>query len=324
MQKRKFHCKGFEILPNNPTILCGILNVTPDSFSDGGNWRDKESAIKHAEEMISQGAKMIDVGGESTRPGSTYVNPEEEIRRIIPVISELKKKFEVPISVDTWKSEVASRAIDAGADIINDITGFLGDPKMAEVVGKSKCGAILMFNSVLYRPEHPSTKIFPSFGGEGAFSEKEKDEMKKMPIEKAMVYYLNKSMERALEFGIGKDRIMLDSGIGFGLTKRENLTLLKNLSLLHEMGCEIFLGVSRKRFLVNIIENSGFEVNPETKEGYKNRDLASSYLSAIAAMNDVEVLRVHSVLENKMAVDISDSVRFAEISEDINFQAYKI
>lgn len=144
------------------TILCGIINVTPDSFSDGGKFFGVDKAVKRAMELIESGARMIDVGGESTRPGSTYVEVEEEISRVIPVIKKLKEMTDVPISIDTWKADVAEAAIEAGVDFVNDITGFMGDPKMAEVVGKSDVGAIVMFNPKIARPKHKSSANFPS------------------------------------------------------------------------------------------------------------------------------------------------------------------
>lgn len=319
----KFKYRNKEILSGNKTILCGIINVTPDSFSDGGKYYGVEKALKRAEELVAEGATMLDIGGESTRPGSTYVDIEEEINRVVPVIRAIKETMDVPISVDTWKSEVAKASIEAGADIINDITGFLGDLNMAKVIGESNVGAIVMFNPVIARPEHQSSQVFPKFGGEGAFSEEELKSYEKMNITKLMEKYFVKSLELAKKYGIDKERIMLDPGIGFGLTKKENLELINKIDIIKEKGYFTFLGVSRKRFIMNILDENGFETNFETEEGSINRDQSSAILTAIAAVKGVEVVRVHTIKPHLMASSISDSVRMSDSMEDINFGAYK-
>ena len=277
------------------TLLCGILNVTPDSFSDGGKYTSIDTALQQARKLIQEGAQILDIGGESTRPGSHYVEIQEEIDRVVPVIEAIRKESDVLISVDTWKSQVAAAALEAGADIVNDITGLLGDPKMATVVAQHEASAILMFNPVMARPSHPSSTIFPSFGFEPAFSEQELQEMAQEPIQDLMWTFLERSLAVAKEAGIQKDHILLDPGIGFGLTKRENLLLLQELETIHQKGYPIFLGVSRKRFVVNIIEEAGFETDPTTETGFWNRDLASSHLTSIAASQGVEVVRVHDI-----------------------------
>lgn len=322
MEKLVFKYGNKEILSGEKTILCGIINVTPDSFSDGGKYFGVEDAVKRAKELIEEGATMLDIGGESTRPGSTYVDIQEEIDRVVPVIKEIKKFSDIPISIDTWKSEVAKSAIEAGADIVNDITGFLGDPKMAEVVGNTKAGAIIMFNPVIARPNHDGSKIFPKFG-ENPFTDEEIENFEKMEIVELMEKYFEKSLGLAKANNILKDRIMLDPGIGFGLTKRENLVLINKIEKIREMGYFTFLGVSRKRFISNILEENGFNVNPETEEGLENRDDASAKLTAIASIKGVEVVRVHTIRKHLMAVEIADAVRLADRMEDINFKAYK-
>lgn len=304
------------------TIICGIVNVTPDSFSDGGRWYSTEKAVDHALELVEQGAGMLDIGGESTRPGSTPVEVREEIDRIVPVIRELKKRTHVPLSIDTWKAPVAKAAIEAGADIINDITGFLGDPHMAKVVGKSKAGAVLMFNPVIARPEHPGSKIFPSFGGQGVFRQEEIERMNYLPIQESMRFYLRRCIKIAHEGGVDDERIMLDPGIGFGLTKRENLLLIRDLHLLRDMGYCTFVGVSRKRFIVNILENAGFTMDPETEDGHENRDIGSAALTAIAVMLGADVIRVHTVAHHKMPSEIGNAIRFSEAMEDVHLKQY--
>ena len=270
-------------LSGQGTLLCGILNVTPDSFSDGGKYTSVDAAVQQARKLIQEGAQILDIGGESTRPGSHYVEIQEEIDRVVPVIKAIRKESDVLISVDTWKSQVAAAALEAGADIVNDITGFLGDPKMAAVVAEHETSAVLMFNPVMARPHHPSSTIFPSFGFEPVFSEQELQQMAQEPIQDVMWTFFDRSLAVAKAAGVQTDRIMLDPGIGFGLTKRENLLLLQELGTIHQKGYPIFLGVSRKRFVVNIIEEAGFETDPATETGFWNRDLASSHLTSIAA-----------------------------------------
>lgn len=319
----KFTYNKKEILSGGQTIICGIINVTPDSFSDGGKYFGVEKAVQRAKELVQDGATMLDIGGESTRPGSTYVEIDEEINRVVPVIKAIKEELDVIISIDTWKSQVAKAAIEAGADIVNDITGFLGDTKMAEVVAETEAGAILMFNPVIVRPNHPSSKIFPTFGGQGIFTDEEMKSFETMEIVELMLKYFDKSLEFANKYGIAKERIMLDPGIGFGLTKKENLTLIDKIDVIREMGYFTFLGVSRKRFIMNILGDAGFETDFETVEGSNNRDWGSAFLTAIAAIKGVEVIRVHTVKPHLMATAIVDSVRMSDRMEDINFGAYQ-
>ena len=306
------------------TILCGIVNVTPDSFSDGGKWYGKDKAIKRALELVEAGAGMIDLGGESTRPGSHYVEIQEEIGRVVPVIKELKTMTDVPLSIDTWKADVAEAAIEAGVDFVNDITGFMGDPRMAEVVGKSDVGAILMFNPKIARPNHKSSANFPAFGGEGAFTEEELKSFEDMDVVEVMKKYLSKSLERAEANGISIERIMLDPGIGFALTKKENLKLIDKIDVLRDMGCFSFLGVSRKRFITNILSENNIDADGNSEEGFENRDEASAALSTIAAYKGVEVLRVHTMDHHRLAKLVADSVRLNQVIEDVSFKAYSL
>ena len=311
-------------LSGQGTLLCGILNVTPDSFSDGGKYTSVDAALQQARKLIQEGAQILDIGGESTRPGSHhYVEIQEEIDRVVPVIEAIRKESDVLISVDTWKSQVAAAALEAGADIVNDITGFLGDPKMAAVVAEHEASAVLMFNPVMARPHHPSSTIFPSFGFEPVFSEQELQQMAQEPIQDLMWTFFDRSLAEAKAAGIQMDRIMLDPGIGFGLTKRENLLLLQELGTIHQKGYPIFLGVSRKRFVVNIIEEAGFETDPATETGFWNRDLASSHLTSIAASQGVEVVRVHDIPLHKMAASLGQAIFQAQEAADTNLKQYK-
>ena len=316
MEKRDNHTK---------TAICGIINVTPDSFSDGGQFFAIEEALKQARKLIAEGATILDIGGESTRPGSSYgyVEIEEEIQRVVPVIKAIRQESDVLISVDTWKSQVAEAALKAGAHIVNDITGLMGDEKMAEVVAKAGAQVVIMFNPVMARPQHPSSLIFPHFGFGEPFTKEDLEEFEQLSVEELMTVFFDRALARAEKAGISKEKIMLDSGIGFGLTKKENLILLRDLDKLHEMGYPIFLGVSRKRFVINILEENGFEVNPETEAGFRNRDTASAHVTSIAARQGVEVVRVHDVASHKMAVEIASAIRLADDAENLNLKQYK-
>ena len=313
------------IAPDGRTGLCGIINATPDSFSDGGRYNTVETALAQARKLIAEGAHMLDIGGESTRPspGSHFVAIQEEIERVVPIIEAIRRESDIVISVDTWKSEVAAAALAAGADIINDITGLLGDEKMAETAAKYGAPVIIMFNPVMARPQHASSRIFPEFGFSPAFTKEELSLFAELPIAELMWKCFEKSLELAEHAGLSRDNIMLDPGIGFGLTKRENLLILQELDSLHQAGFPIFLGVSRKRFLVSILEESGFEVNPETQEGFENRDTASAHLTSLAASRGVEVVRVHEVAKHRMAAAVGDAIRLAQQTEDLNLGQYK-
>jgi len=305
------------------TSICGIINVTPDSFSDGGQFFAVEEALKQARKLIAEGATILDIGGESTRPGSSYVEIEEEIQRVVPVIQAIRQESDVQISVDTWKSQVAEAALRAGANIVNDITGLMGDEKMAEVVAKAGSQVVIMFNPVMARPQHPSSLIFPHFGFGETFTKEDLADFEQLPVEELMTAFFDRALARAKAAGISKDKIMLDPGIGFGLTKKENLILLRDLGKLHKMGYPIFLGVSRKRFVINILEENGFDVNPDTEAGFRNRDTASAHVTSIAARQGVEVVRVHDVASHKMAVDISSAIRLADDAENLDLKQYK-
>lgn len=305
------------------TAICGIINVTPDSFSDGGQFFAIEEALKQARKLIAEGATILDIGGESTRPGSSYVEIEEEIQRVVPVIQAIRQESDVLISVDTWKSQVAEAALNAGANIVNDITGLMGDEKMAEVVAKAEAQVVIMFNPVMARPQHPSSLIFPHFGFGETFTKENLAEFEQLPVEELMTAFFDRALVRAEKAGISKENIMLDPGIGFGLTKKENLILLRDLGKLHKMGYPIFLGVSRKRFVINILEENGFEINPDTEAGFRNRDIASAHVTSIAARQGVEVVRVHDVGSHKMAVEIASAIRLADHAENLDLKQYK-
>lgn len=309
-------------LDTSKTIICGIVNVTPDSFSDGGKWYGFDNAVNRGVQLVEQGAGMLDIGGESTRPGSSPVSWQEELDRVSAVIKELKKRVNVPISIDTWKSQVAKGAIEAGADIINDITGLRGDSKMAEVIAEAKAGYILMNNPTIYRPTHPSSAIFPVFG-EAKMDEEELKRYEGKTIEEQMMQFFSDSIDIAKKAGIEKEYIMLDPGIGFGLTRKENLQLLNRMDLLHRDGYTAFVGVSRKRFINNLLEEAGYDMEGEEAETHVLKDEGSAALTVLAASQGIEVLRVHNVRASKPAQIIADAVRLAESDTGGDLSAYK-
>ena len=253
------------------TYIMGILNVTPDSFSDGGSYTNIESAVKHAKEMIEEGADIIDVGGESTRPGHKFVSDEEEINRVTPMIKILKNEIHVPISIDTYKSQVAEEALKLGVDMVNDVWGLTYDEDMANVIGKYDASVCIMHNQ------------------EGTDYEKD--------IIESIKDFLQNSIERALKAGVKKDKIVLDPGIGFGKTFEQNLEVLRRLNELKTLGYPILLGTSRKSVLGNIV---GCEP--------KDRVEATVATTVCGIRDGVDIVRVHDVKENLQAAKIADKL----------------
>ena len=253
------------------TYIMGILNVTPDSFSDGGNFNEIDKAIKHAKEMIEDGADIIDIGGESTRPGYTYIDPKEEAQRVVPVIKEIKKQIDSPISVDTYKSSVAEEALKVGTDMINDIWGLQKDKNMASIVAKYDAHVCIMHNQ------------------DG--TEYDKD------IMESIKEFLNESINIALNAGIKKEKIVLDPGIGFGKTFEQNLEVLRRLDELNELGYPVLLGTSRKSVIGNVL-------NVEPKER-----LEGTIATTVLGVRDgVDIVRVHDVKENLKAAKMADAI----------------
>lgn len=264
------------------TLIMGILNVTPDSFSDGGQYVLKESALKRAEEMVKEGADIIDIGGESTRPYSEPVPAEEELRRVIPVIQSVKKKLPVKISVDTYKEKVAREAIEAGADMINDISGFTYEEKLASLAAEKNVPAVLMH--IKGKPHNMQDS--PHY--EDVMSE--------------IALFLRNSSKRAAAAGVENDRIIIDPGIGFGKTVEHNLQILKSLKTLKSLGFPILIGLSRKSFIGHILQT-------ETSERLEG-GLAAA---AIAVLNGASILRVHDVKEFSQAACITDAINHNRI-----------
>jgi len=256
------------------TKIMGILNVTPDSFLDGGKFIDVEKAVQHAKQMIDEGADIIDVGGESSRPGSDPVSKEEELKRVLDVVRRLSKEVNVPISIDTYKPEVAEECIKCGAEIVNDISGLRND-KMIEVVAKYGVKVIVMH--MLGEPKTMQDNI-------------DYDDVI-LDIKK----FLKERIEKAKLSGI-KD-IVIDPGIGFGKTVENNLEILRRLKEFKALGCPILVGASRKSFIGKI---TGLDVD-ERLEG-------TIAANVIAVMNGAEILRVHDVKECKRAIQIAEAI----------------
>lgn len=252
------------------TYIMGILNVTPDSFSDGGKYNEVELAVKKVEELIRDGADIIDVGGESTRPNHTAVDVDEEINRVVPIIKAIKAKFDIPISIDTYKARTAEAAIKAGADLINDVWGFKKDKDMAKVAAKYDVPCVLMHN----RENIPYNNIM-----------------------KDVIIDLCESIDIALEAGVKREKIILDPGIGFAKTYEENLIVMNNLEKIKDLDLPILLGTSRKSMI-------GLTLDLPVDE----RVEGTVSTTVLGIMKGCEFVRVHDVLENKRACVMTDTI----------------
>jgi dihydropteroate synthase len=258
-------------------LVMGVLNVTPDSFSDGGLWHDSDAAVRHGLEMEEAGADILDIGGESTRPGATPVSLEEELRRVLPVIESLAKKTSALLSIDTQKPEVAEAALGAGASIVNDIGG-LRHPKMRELLRRSRAGAVAM-----HMRETPAT-------------------MQRAPeytnVCEEVSQFLSETLSLCQEDGVSLEQIVIDPGIGFGKTVAHNLSLLKELASFHSLERPILLGISRKSFL-GALQNSA---------SMEDRLWPTVALSCYARSLGVAILRVHDVAANCEAIRSTETL----------------
>ncbi len=254
------------------TYIMGILNVTPDSFSDGGRYESLQAALRHAEKMVSEGVDIIDVGGESTRPGYVPVDAAEEISRVVPTIRELKKYFNIPISVDTYKSQVARKALEAGADIVNDIWGFRQDPMMAQVVSDSGAMCVLTHNS---------------------------DDTYYGDLIRDVARELGESVRIALAAGVRKDRIIIDPGIGFGKTYEQNMEILRHLKDFCSMGYPCLIGASRKSVIFKTLNIKPIEA-----------DAATTAISVLSAQAGARFVRVHNVKDNLDAIRMTEGIMY--------------
>jgi len=259
------------------TRVMGVLNVTPDSFSDGGRYLEPDAAVKHALEMVEDGADVIDIGAESSRPGAEPVPEEEELRRLIPVVREVCRRVAVPVSVDTTKAAVARQALDAGAAIINDISALQADPAMAAVVAEAGAGLVLM-----HRQGTPKTMQQDPRYGDVVADVRE---------------FLYERMQTAAQAGSAADHILLDPGIGFGKNLSHNLTLLARLGELRPLGRPILVGVSRKSFIGEALDR---------KTG--DRLMGAAAAVAVAVLRGAGLVRVHDVRAMKDVVRMVDAI----------------
>jgi dihydropteroate synthase len=266
------------------THIMGIVNVTPDSFSDGGRHFDRDVAIECGLRMVDDGADIIDIGGESTRPGADPLPLEEELRRTLPVIEALAKRVGVPVSIDTYKADVAKRALDSGASMVNDISGLRFDPEMAKTITHHKVPVVMMH--IKGTPKH----------------------MQANPVYDALipeiVEYLRGSISMAAEAGIGEDMIVVDPGIGFGKTFDHNLEILGNLDAFTMLGKPVLVGPSRKAFLGRILGNAApFD-----------RVEGTAAAVAISILNGANMVRVHDVKEMARVAKVADAIKKGIIS----------
>ena len=258
----------------NRTYIMGILNVTPDSFSDGGKWNSMDNALRHAEAMIAEGADILDVGGESTRPGHTPVSAEEEAARVLPVIEALNSHFDVPISVDTFKASVAEVSLQAGADLVNDVWGLKYDPQMASVIAKYNAACCLMHN-------------------------KEKAEYNNFLVD--MLAETQECVNIARRAGISDEKIILDPGIGFGKTYEMNLMAMNKLELFQELGYPVLLGTSRKSMI-------GLTLDLPVDQRVEGTITTSVW----AVQAHYGFVRVHDVAANYRAVRMAEAIMNAQ------------
>jgi dihydropteroate synthase len=263
-------------------LVMGVLNVTPDSFSDGGQFFDPGKAVGHGLQMVADGASIIDVGGESTRPGSAPVSTEQQMLRIVPVIEALCEKIDVPVSIDTYKYEVAKAALDAGASIINDITA-LSDERVGELAAERQVPVVLM-----HMQGTPATM---------------QNEPKYDDVVSEVLEFLLDRAKRAEKLGILKNMIFIDPGIGFGKTTEHNLSLLKNIDKFVATGYRVLVGTSRKRFIGQITG----------KEKPADRIFGTAATVALCAATGVSIVRVHDVAEMVDVVKVADKLKIQSL-----------
>lgn len=275
MKKFVIKDKEFDFL--NKSYTMGILNITPDSFSDGGEFIEEEFSIKRALKMIEEGADILDIGAESSRPGSERVSEEEELRRLLPVLIALENKISIPISIDTYKAKVAEEAIKLGANIINDISGLKRDKNMAQIVAKYGVYCVLMH----MRGTPESMQDSPKYKN----------------VVEEVLEGLKESICIAKAAGISEDKIFLDPGIGFGKSFEHNIELLKNISIFKKLGYPVLIGVSRKRFIGTIL-------NAEPKERLEGSLAVAAYVATKIPV----ILRVHDVKETAKVIKVINTI----------------
>lgn len=271
--------------PSQKTLVMGILNITPDSFSDGGKFDAVDRAINHAKQMVADGADIIDIGGESTRPGAQAVNADDELKRVLPVIKQLSDAVDVPLSIDTYKAQVAEKAIEAGVSLVNDITALQGDRRMVNVIADHQVHVCLM-----HMKGNPRTmQLNPDYAH----------------LIHEIGLFLKERADYALFHDISKDHILFDPGIGFGKRTgrgvEDNCEILHQLSELKKEGYPLLVGASRKTFIGNV---SG---GKETLSPYDRLE-GSIAAACVAAYNGADMIRVHDVKETRRALDVVDCI----------------
>nr|WP_089153412.1 dihydropteroate synthase [Paenibacillus senegalimassiliensis] len=272
--KRSYEMGEASLALGERTLIMGILNVTPDSFSDGGRYNQVEHAVQHAREMVLAGADIIDIGGESTRPGHEPVNEQEELARVIPIVEKLHHEMpQIPLSVDTYKAQVAEEALRAGAHIINDVWGFKAEPRIAQVAAEFGCPVILMHN----RQDLAYGDLMSDVAAD-----------------------LLESVELARKAGVSDERIILDPGIGFAKDYEENLKVMANLDQLATLGFPLLLGTSRKRFIRTALDLPVDEVV-----------MGTAATVALGIAQGCQIVRVHDVKEMKETARMCDAILYA-------------
>jgi len=275
----KLRLRNHSLDLSQKTLIMGILNVTPDSFSDGGTYFSRASAIDRALQMADEGADIIDIGGESTRPGAEPVSLEEELDRTIPVITELARKLSIPISIDTYKAEVARRALEAGASIVNDISGLRFDPKMAETIAAYDAAVVIMH----IKGTPKDMQVNPHY--DDLFGE--------------IISYLKEGIEMARSSGIDEEGMIVDPGIGFGKRPEHNLLIINQLKRFTVLDKPILMGVSRKSFIGIALDNAPPQ---ERLEG-------TAAAVALSVYNGAQIVRVHDVKEMVRVVRVVDAIK---------------
>jgi dihydropteroate synthase len=274
----KFNCRGKLLDLGSRTHIMGVLNATPDSFSDGGLYADVEEALAHAREMAAAGADIIDIGGESTRPGSRPVPEEEELRRVIPLIERLSAELSVPLSVDTYKSTVARKALEAGASVVNDISGLRFSPDMAKVAADYGAAVVIMHIKGTPRDMQQD----PAY----------------TDVVAEVMEYLSEGIEIAVRAGVERENILIDPGIGFGKTLEHNLTLLNRLDEFRALGRPVLLGTSRKKFIGTVL---GIPAPDQRVDG-------TAATIALGIERGARVVRVHDVARMAQVARMTDAI----------------
>jgi len=275
-------CKDRTLQLGQRTVVMGILNVTPDSFSDGGHFSDPSAAVARALQMVQEGADLIDIGGESTRPGAEPVSVSEEINRTVPIISNIREHSDIPISIDTMKSAVAFQALEAGANIINDVSAFEADPSMVDVAAKTRAGVVLM-----HMKGSPKTmQDDPTYGNAAV----------------EILQYLQSRIDFSIAQGVERNAIVLDPGIGFGKTLEHNLSLLRTLPLFGKTA-PLLIGASRKSLIGNLLN----------REDPAQRLAGSLGIAGWAALHGAHILRVHDVIDTCDVCRIMDTLSDGEL-----------